>query len=190
MTKLLRKSNALIILAIMLTAVFISACSKNANTGNSTNSTNTSTTNRPANTSTGTPGAGSPTAAIRAYYQAAINKDYETAKKYLSAGTIKLMEEEAKKENKSFDEAFKASINESGTTTMPEFSNEQISGDTATVDIKGSGDEQGQMPLVKEGGEWKLALDKLVDELKKAFGELEKEASKDEKDEHGGHNEK
>jgi hypothetical protein len=42
---------------------------------------------------------------------------------------------------------------------VPDISNEKITGDTATVDLKGEAKTL-TMPMVKEGGEWKLAVDK------------------------------
>jgi flagellar hook-associated protein FlgK len=160
------------ILVIALAAVvFATACSKNANTGNSTNSTNSSAGNKTATngTSGGSEAAGTPTAALRGYYQAAMNKDINAAKRYLSAGTMTLLEEGAKKMGKSLDEAFKESATQSNTTTMPEFSNEKIAGDTATVDMKAQGMSV-TMPMVKEGGEWKLAMDKLINDMKNSMG--------------------
>ncbi|MDT4898359.1 MAG: hypothetical protein QOH25_3436 [Acidobacteriota bacterium] len=191
MTKVVKKSNAWIILVIALAAVvFSAACSKNANTGNSTNSTNSTTTNKNSTTSSGGDATGSPTAALRAYYQAAMNKDVTAAKKYLSTGTIALLEEGAKKMGKSLDDAFKESAAQTNTTTMPEFSNEKISGDTATVDLKAQGATV-TMPMVKEGGEWKLAMDKLIEDMKNSMGGGTKEPSddddKNDNDNHGGH---
>ena len=101
----------------------------------------------------------SPTEVFKAYYDAAVKRDFATAKKYLSQGTIALMEEGAKKQGKTFDEAMKDSPAPEG--TMPQLSNEQISGDTATVDITAEG-KKAAMPFVKEGGEWKIALDKFA----------------------------
>lgn len=172
MSKVVRISNTRIILVIALAAVVLStACSKNANTGNSTNSTNASTTstNSSSSTSTSQAAAGSPTAALRGYYQAAMNKDINAAKRYLSAGTMSMLEVGAKKMGKSLDEAFKESAEQSNTTAMPEFANEKINGDTATVDMKAQGMSV-TMPLVKEDGEWKLAMDKLIEDMKNSMG--------------------
>ena len=140
--------------------IFVAACSKNANTANSTtaNSTNTSGSTKTTSGSTTTAGM-SPTEVFKAYYNAAVNKDFATAKKYLSQGTIALMEEGAKKQGKTFEEAMKDSPAPEG--KMPELGNEQISGDTATVDITAEG-RKAPMPFVKEGGEWKIALDKFA----------------------------
>ena len=96
----------------------------------------------------------SPTAALRAYYQAAINKDSNTARKYLSASSLALMEVWARSMGKSLDQAFREDVQQS-TTVMPRFISERIRGGTATVNIR--------MPMVKENGEWKLALDKLIE---------------------------
>lgn len=192
MSTVVKKSNAWIILVIALAAVvFSAACSKNANTGNSTNSTNTTTTNKNSTTtSSGGDATGSPTAALRAYYQAAMNKDVNAAKRYLSSGTMVLLEEGAKKMGKSLDEAFKESAAQTNTTVMPEFSNEKISGDTATVDLKAEGMTV-TMPMVKEGGEWKLAMDKLIADMKNAMGDGAKEPADGDDDDnsnanHGG----
>jgi hypothetical protein len=132
-----RRMPAIMILAIVVAAGFITACSK---------------------------GASSPTAALKGYYEAAKNKDYAAAKKYLSAATINLMEQGSKKMGKSPEEAFKESSTDANTSVMPEFSNEKITGDTATVDMKAQG-QSVTMPLVKENGEWKLAMDKLFGDL-------------------------
>jgi hypothetical protein len=172
MSKVVRESSTRMFLVIALAAaVFSAACSKNANTGNSTtttNSTNSSTTNKTTSTTSSSGDtASSPTAALRAYYQAAMNKDIATAKKYLSTGTMRVMEEGAKKMGKSVDEAFEEGSNT--TTTMPEFANEKITGDTATVDIKAQGATV-TMPMVKEDGIWKLAMDKLIEDMKNSMG--------------------
>ena len=146
--------------------MFVAACGKNANTANSTttnstttNSTNTSGSTKNSSGSATTTAGLSPTEVFKAYYNAAVNKDFATAKKYLSQGTIALMEEGAKKQGKTFEEAMKDSPAPEG--KMPELGNEQISGDTATVDITAEG-RKAPMPFVKEGGEWKIALDKFA----------------------------
>ncbi|HYG82879.1 MAG TPA: hypothetical protein VD861_20955 [Pyrinomonadaceae bacterium] len=107
----------------------------------------------------------SPTAALRAYYRAAINKDIETAKKYLSAGTLRAMEEGARQRGKSLDEAMRDEARWRA-TVMPKLSNERITGTTAAVDVTSQGITL-TMPLVKEDGEWKLALDKMLEVMRR-----------------------
>ena|SRR5687767_867425 len=181
----------IMILAIVLgSIVFAAGCSKNTNSGNSSNtgSTGSTSTTSTSSSSSGST-ASSPTAALRAYYQAAMNKDIPAAKRYLSAGTMAMMEEGARKMGKSLDDAFKEGAAQTPPTAMPEFSNEKINGDTATVDMKVEGMTL-TMPLVKEGGEWKLAMDKMIEDMKSSMGGGVQEPADESKDEHGGHDEK
>jgi hypothetical protein len=124
-----------------------------------------------------------------------MKKDVAGAKRYLSAGSIKVLEESAQKMGTTLDEAMQQNAQQQAATPMPEFANEKISGDTATVDIK----VQGQaltMHLVKEGGEWKLAMDKVLEDLKRKAGsgatttQSQPEDGGGDEDEHGGHEDK
>jgi uncharacterized protein YlxW (UPF0749 family) len=135
MSKVLKKSRLSLTLLLAVAFTFSAACSKG---GNSTSG---------------------PAAAGRAYYEALNRKDYTGAMKYLSAGSIRKLEGEAKDLGKTLDAAYQEAAQKTGADVMPGFSNEKISGDTATVDFKGQGITV-TMQMVKEGGEWKLALDK------------------------------
>ena len=137
-----RRLSIITALALSLVVVFTGACSK----------------------------AASPTETLKAYYEAASKKDIPTVKKYLSQGTMKFMEEGAKKMGKSVDEMFKEGAAASPPTVTPTFSNEKINGDNATVDISAPGQPTVTMPLVKEGGEWKIAIDKLIETMKASMG--------------------
>jgi flagellar hook-associated protein FlgK len=120
-----------------------------------------------------------------------MRKDVDTAKRYLSAGTISVMEEGARRMGKTLDESFKEGANQTPTTEMPEFSNEKINGDTATVDVKMKDMPVVTMPLVKEGGEWKLALDKFIKDMQNSAGGMQPNApggAGDDEDEGGNHN--
>jgi len=166
MNKFVTKKNAWMILAIALTAVFITGCSKSANTGNSTNSSsNSSAANTTANTNASpgtatTAAAGSPMAVLKAFNEASDKKDFEGAKSHLSASSITYLEERAKKKGKTLEQDFRESRSESA-ASFP-LSNEQISGDTATVDMKTPGPTV-TVPFVKENGAWKLAIDKYME---------------------------
>lgn len=100
----------------------------------------------------------SPTEVFKAYYDASVKKDFATAKKHLSKGSVALMEAGAKQSGKTFEEAMKDSPAEG---PMPQLSNEKINGDSATVDVTADG-QKAEMPFVKEDGEWKIALDKFA----------------------------
>jgi flagellar hook-associated protein FlgK len=182
MNKVLMKRNAALFLSLTLVVVFSIACSKSANnsksTSRTTNAGQTTSGTTTTTTSSGTTASG-PTAALRGYYQAAIDKDVEAAKRYLSSGTMKMLEDEARKQNKSLDEALKEGATRTPITALPEFENEKISGDTATVDVKTQGITI-TMPMVKENGEWKMAMDKFIEDMKKAMGDM-KESADDEK---------
>lgn len=195
MNKVLNKGRLSVIMLLALSFVFSVACKKNANTGNTTTSS-TGTTTTTGGATTGGATASSPTGALRAYYEAAMRKDVTSAKKYLSAGTMRMMEEGARRMGKTVDQAFEEGAQQTPTTAMPEFSNEKISGDTATVDVKSQGISL-TMPMVKEGGEWKIAMDKMLEDLKNSMGnstsggpQATPEAGGDDEDEHGGHDEK
>ena len=129
-----RKSTVILTLVLALTAgLFGTACSK------------------------GSAGM-TPTEVFKAYYDAAVKKDFAGAKKHLSKGSIDLMELGAKQSGKTFEEAMKDSPAQG---PMPQLGNEKITGDTATVDITAEGQKMA-MPFVKENGEWKIAMDKLA----------------------------
>ena len=157
MSKVSNRGRLSVVMLLAVAFVFSAACSKNANTGNTGTSnaggTTTTTTTTGGGTTTGGAGtpATSPTAALRAYYEAGMKKDVAGAKRYLSAGSIKVLEESAKKMGTTLDEAMQQNAQQQAATPMPEFANEKISGDTATVDIKVQGQALTTY-LVKEAG--------------------------------------
>lgn len=165
------KKDRSVILVLALTVLIVgAACSKNVNNANSVNSSNTSGSNKTSSstttnsTSTSTSSASmSPTEVFKAYYDAGVKKDFDAAKKYLSQSTLQMLEERAKKQGMTLDEAMKNSPAASP-NDMPQASNEQINGDTATVDLSAQG-QKITMPFVKEGGEWKLAIDKFMENM-------------------------
>jgi hypothetical protein len=135
MSKVLKRSRLSATLLLAVAFTFSAACSKSGNSSSG------------------------PAAAVRAYYEAVLRKDSAAAKRYLSAGSISKLEAEAKDLGKPLDVAYKESVEKAGGGAMPDISNEKITGDTATVDLKGDAKTL-TMPMVKEGGEWKLAVDK------------------------------
>jgi hypothetical protein len=139
--------------------VFATACSKNSNNSNANGSSSSSTSSSSKTSSSSTTGM-SPTEVFKAYYDAVVKRDFATVKQYVSQNTLSLMEAEAKQHGKTLDEAMKDSPGPSQ-DAMPQLSNEQITGDTATVDMSAKG-QTAKMPFVKENGGWKLALDKFM----------------------------
>lgn len=106
----------------------------------------------------------SPTDALKAYYDAAKKKDIDTVKKYLSRGSLEMMEQFAKARGKTLDQTFQEGADRDTQMPTPEFSNEKINGDNATVDIKAPNQKVITMQMVKEDGMWKLAIDKTMKE--------------------------
>jgi hypothetical protein len=111
----------------------------------------------------GTTSSGSgPAAAARSYFEAITRKDFAAAKRYLSTGSASKMEAEAKEYGKPLEAAWRDSAAKSSLGKMPEIGGEKIAGDTATVDFKDTDSGMAfTFPMVKEGGEWKMAFDKL-----------------------------
>ena len=102
-----------------------------------------------------------PTETFRAFYEASKKGDAEGIKKTLSKSSLKLMEDEAKAQNKNINELLVSS--EPTPAQMPETRNETIEGSTATLQVKN--DKAGRWvttQFVKENGEWKIAVDKML----------------------------
>ena len=112
-------------------------------------------------------GAGSsPTATMKAFFEATSKKDAEGFKKTLSKGSLETIEAFAKAQNKTLDELLKSGIktldaNQSSAT--PLMRNEKIEGETATLEVQdGENGEWRSIPFVRENGEWKIAFDKAL----------------------------
>lgn len=118
----------------------------------------------------------SPTATLKAYFEAMQKKDAAGLKKTLSKGTLEMFEQFAKAQSppKTLDEALQTGL--SSTTSadsnkMPETRNEKIDGDKATLEVKN--DKTGQwetVPFVKEDGSWKIAFDQMFRDAFKNTG--------------------
>ncbi len=106
-----------------------------------------------------------PTDTLRAFNDAVVKKDAAKIRSFLSRGSIKMIEDSAREQRKTVDQILTA---EDG-APMPverEMQNETIDGDIATVEVKNSvlGNFD-KMFLVKENGNWRVALDKFYDEM-------------------------
>jgi hypothetical protein len=114
----------------------------------------------------------SPTATLKAFYEATQKKDAEGIKKTLSKGTLEMLEGFAKAQNKTLDESLKSGLaSDTNTDKMPESRNEKIDGDKATLEVKN--DKTGSwetVPFVKEDGTWKIAFDQMFRDAFKNMG--------------------
>ena len=108
----------------------------------------------------GKSGGATPTATAKAFYDAAKSQDVKGMKNALSKKSLEVMEAFAKMGNKSLDDTLKEPSN------MPpafEARNEKITGDTATLEVKGQGDKWDTLYFVKEDGQWKIAFDQAME---------------------------
>ncbi len=149
-TKIGSRLSVTLLIAVAFT--FSAACNKSGNTSSTNSSTNSSATSSATS---------SPSAAVRGFYEAISRNDVAGAKRYLSAGWMSRREAQLKGTGKTVDMLLQENIDSIKLETTPKVSNEKISGDTATVEVTNNGNGNSiTMPLVKEGGEWKLELDK------------------------------
>lgn len=115
----------------------------------------------------------SPTKTFNAFFEAQKKKDVEGMKKTLSKGSMAMMEKAAKEQNKTVDKALTEGFESPGAKNdkMPETRNEKIDGDSATLEVQNEETKKwDKVYFVKEDSEWKIALDKTIEELLKQLG--------------------
>lgn len=96
----------------------------------------------------------SPTGVYKTYQQALRDKDAVKIKGTMSANLLKLVEENAKKRNKSLDEFLTSGL--PLPPSLPETRNEKIDGDKATLEVQSPNSGQwSTATFVKENGQWK-----------------------------------
>lgn len=117
-----------------------------------------------------------PTDTVRAFNDAVRKKDVARIKSFLSRGSMKMIADSAKEQRKTVDQILTADDG----APMPverEMQNEKIDGDTATVEVKNSVmGNYDKMILVKENGNWRVALDKFRDEMLRKINESQRNA--------------
>jgi len=113
----------------------------------------------------------SPTKTFGNFFEAQKKKDVEGMKKTLSKGSLAMMEKAAKEQNKTVDKAIMEGFEASKTDKQPETRNEKIDGDNATLEVQNDETKKwDKVYFVKEDSEWKIALDKTIEELFKNLG--------------------
>jgi hypothetical protein len=116
----------------------------------------------------------SPTATFKSFWEAQKKKDVAGMKKTLSKGSMAMLEKGAKQQNKTVDQAITEGFNAPGAKydKTPETRNEKINGNDATLEVQDETSQKWEtMYFVKEDGDWKIALDKTVEELLKKVGQ-------------------
>ncbi|MDQ3819553.1 MAG: DUF4878 domain-containing protein [Acidobacteriota bacterium] len=110
-----------------------------------------------------------PTATAKAFYDASKAKDVQGIKNALSKKSLAMLEGFSQMGGKSLDDSLKESDPAKMSQTF-EVQNEKINGDKATLDIKDENGKWQTVPFVKEDGQWKIALDELME---KAFSQMD-----------------
>ena len=116
----------------------------------------------------------SPTSTFKAFWEAQKNKDVAGMKKTMSKASMAMLEKGAKQQNKTVDQAITEGFNTPGAKydKIPESRNEKINNNDATLEIQDETSKKWEtMYFVKEDGDWKIALDKTVEELMKKVGQ-------------------
>ncbi len=115
----------------------------------------------------------SPTSTFKTFFEAQKKKDVAAMKKTLSKSSLQMMEKAAKAQNKTVDQAIADGFNSPGgkSDKMPETRNEKIDGDNATLEVNDEDSKKWEtLYFVKEDGDWKIALDKTIEEMFKKLG--------------------
>ena len=157
--------------ATLLFALFAIGCQKAANTNTANSSGNTNTANANASAAN-TPAAASsptssstefslatPTDAYKTAYAMREKKDVEGMKKVMSKDVLDFLTDIGKEEKKSLDDEIKDMFDRPQ-AKAPEFKDEKITGDTATLQYKDETGEWRTMDFVKDGSDWKLTIPK------------------------------
>jgi small-conductance mechanosensitive channel len=116
----------------------------------------------------------SPTRTLENFVEASQKKDVEGVKKSLSANSLKMMDNLAKMQGKTLEQTIQEGDTTGGANSFartPESRNEKITDNTATLEVKNEKTAEWEtLHFVKEGEEWKIALDKSIEEMyKKVF---------------------
>ena len=115
----------------------------------------------------------SPTKTFKTFFEAQKKKDIPGMKKTLSKASLQMMEKAAKTQDKTVDQAITEGFNSPGgkSDKLPETRNEKIDGDNATLEVNDEETKKWEtLYFVKEDAEWKIALDKTIEEMFKKLG--------------------
>lgn len=124
----------------------------------------------------------SPTAAIKAFVEAAKAEDEDALKNTMSEKSVKMIDLMTSASGKTFIETLSADDKDEEFKELPEMRNEKIDGDKATLEVKGKNDKEWDtIPFVKEDGSWKIAL--LDEEYDKSYEKMKKDKESSEKTE-------
>lgn len=116
----------------------------------------------------------SPTATFKAFFAAQKQKDVPGIKKTLSKRSLAMIGHGAEERKKTLDDALKEGFDDPTfkAPNMPPIRNEKINGESATLEVQNEQNNSWEtMYFVREDDEWKIALDKTLEELFKKMGQ-------------------
>ena len=117
------------------------------------------------------PASRTPTETLKALSEAGNKYNAVETKKFLSKGSLEMVEKLAKAQNQTLDQFL---VREDGVRfqNISEYGAEKTQGETATVEVKNYlSNEFEFIPLVREDNEWKVALDKYTEDYIKHLNE-------------------
>lgn len=88
-------------------------------------------------------------------------------KNFLSKGSIKMAEDDAKAQNRPLEEVVLNDTLFPENVSTVEFKNEKTLDEAATIEVKNQFGIWDRVPFIKEDGEWKIAKEKFADEMQK-----------------------
>jgi hypothetical protein len=115
-----------------------------------------------------------PSATFKAYFEAQKKKDIAGMKQALSKTSLEMMEASAKQKQMTLDKMIESQLDNPSAKVdkLPETRNEKITGDNATLELQNEeANRWDTMYFVKEGGVWKIALDRTIEELLRKNGQ-------------------
>jgi hypothetical protein len=125
----------------------------------------------------------SPTEAFKTLGDAGNREDLAALVQLFNRRSLELFAEDARAQGKLMDAIM---LNQRAVTVAkaaPAVRNEKINGDTATIEVKMAGGNWEKMYFTKEDGQWKVAMDKYMEEMIRQVEEstkgLEKRADRE-----------
>jgi hypothetical protein len=113
------------------------------------------------------PKATTPLEALKLYSAARKKKDVPAMRNFLSKGSIKMAEDDAKAQNRPIDEVLLNDTLFPENVSTVEYKNESKTDENATIEVKNQFGIWDRVPFIKEDGEWKIAKEKFADEFQK-----------------------
>lgn len=147
-----------------------------ANAANTANLTANTAVNQAANMSA--PQTSTPTEVFKALGDAGNKKDVAALKQLFNRKSLEMFAGEAKSQSKSVDEVM---VNQRAIViakTGPATRNEKITGDSATIEVKSASGSWEKMYFTREDGQWKVAMDKYMEEMIRQVEESTKNLEK------------